>query len=285
MKTSRAASACSGARGEQEAEARERPQPALDRDAVGARQAVDVEHRAAARGLEHLQQRAGRAGHRDVARGVAQPCLGDLDERVAVRRAAARARGRAASVKKSLSSLMYRPSRQNAASRTSPGLAAAARSGRRAMPVHVADSDAAPADRQVPADDLDAEQLGRPREPFEDERGMSLVGADEHVEDRERPAAHGAHVGDVRDDGRRRPAARGCAATYDGSIASPQSTIHSSPWAISAPSSPSPTGPSRRTSCRSRLACRAGRSRIAAARAWASDIGATLRQLGIGGWT
>ena len=31
---------------------------------------------------------------------------------------------------------------------------------------------------------------------------MSLVGADEHVEDRERPAAHGAHVGDVRDDGR-----------------------------------------------------------------------------------
>ena len=78
--------------GEQEAEARERPQPALDRDAVGARQPIDVEHRAAAGRLQQLQQRAGRAGHRDVARGVAEPRLGDLDERVAV---VAQALGRA----------------------------------------------------------------------------------------------------------------------------------------------------------------------------------------------
>ena len=64
---------------------------------------------------------------------------------------------------------MYRPSRQNAASSTSPGRAAAARSGRRAMPVQVADSDAGAADRQVPADDLDAEQLRGPREALEHE--------------------------------------------------------------------------------------------------------------------
>ena len=81
---------------EQEAEAREGPQPALDGDAVGARQAVDVEHRAAARRLEQLQQRAGRAGHRDVARRVAEPALGDLDERVAVGAQPLAARGRAA---------------------------------------------------------------------------------------------------------------------------------------------------------------------------------------------
>ena len=37
---------------------------------------------------------------------------------------------------------------------------------------------------------------------------MSLVRADEHVEDRERPAAHGAHVGDVRHDGGRAGRAR-----------------------------------------------------------------------------
>ena len=40
--------------------------------------------RAAAGQLEQLQQRAGHARHRDVAGGVAEPALGDLDERLAV---------------------------------------------------------------------------------------------------------------------------------------------------------------------------------------------------------
>ena len=85
-----------GRGGEQEAEARERAQPALDGDAGGARQPVDVEHRAAAGGLQQLQQRAGGAGHRDVARRVAQ-ARARRPRRARRRRCAgAPARGRAA---------------------------------------------------------------------------------------------------------------------------------------------------------------------------------------------
>ena len=64
---------------------------------VGPRERVDVERRAAAGALEHLQQRAGDAGHRDVARRVAEPALGDLDERLAVVAQPLGRRGRAAS--------------------------------------------------------------------------------------------------------------------------------------------------------------------------------------------
>src|SRR5206468_4370223 len=73
-----------GWRGQEEAERRERQQPALEVDAVRAGQLVDLELRAEAGGLEQLQQRAGGAGHRHVARGGAEPLLGDLDERLAV---------------------------------------------------------------------------------------------------------------------------------------------------------------------------------------------------------
>ena len=61
-----------------------------------ARERVEVERRAAAGALDHLQQRAGDARHRDVARGVAEPGLGDLDERLAVVAQPLRRRGRAA---------------------------------------------------------------------------------------------------------------------------------------------------------------------------------------------
>ena len=84
------------ARGEQEAEARERQQPAFERRAVRARERVQVERRAAAGALDHLQQRAGDARHRDVARGVGEAVLGDLHERLAVGLAGRSGRGRAA---------------------------------------------------------------------------------------------------------------------------------------------------------------------------------------------
>src|SRR6185295_19213080 len=74
-----------GRRGEDEAEARERDEPLLERDVVRAGESVEIERRAAApRELEQLQQRAGDARHRHVAGGAAEPALGDLDERLAV---------------------------------------------------------------------------------------------------------------------------------------------------------------------------------------------------------
>ncbi len=115
------------------------------------------------------------------------------------RRAGARSRSE---LKKSLSSPRYRPVEAER------GEQDVARSGGRGAQRSAREARARrrerrrPADRQVPADDLDAEQVRGPREAFEDELGMSLVGADQHVENRERPPAHGADVGDVRDDGR-----------------------------------------------------------------------------------
>ena len=61
-------------------------------------------------------------------------------------------------------------------------------------------------DREVAADDGDAEQAGRPRQPVEHALRVRAVGADERVDERERPAAHRADVGDV---GRDRRGARG----------------------------------------------------------------------------
>ena len=79
-----AGAACRGAAASRKPKLGNVTQPALERDAGGPRDALDVEHRAAAGALDHLQQRAGDAGHRDVARRVAEPRLGDLDERLAV---------------------------------------------------------------------------------------------------------------------------------------------------------------------------------------------------------
>ena len=50
----------------------------------GAGERVEVERGADLGELAELEQRAGDAGHRDVARGVREPALGHLDERVAV---------------------------------------------------------------------------------------------------------------------------------------------------------------------------------------------------------
>jgi hypothetical protein len=52
----------------------------------------------------------------------------------------------------------------------------------------------------MPADHRHAELLRRPRDPVEHGFGVRVVRADEHVDDRQRAAAHRAHVGDVRDD-------------------------------------------------------------------------------------
>ena len=51
---------------------------------AGQRMCGDVEPPAADGRLEKLQQRTGHSRHRDVARGMAEPGLGDLDECVAV---------------------------------------------------------------------------------------------------------------------------------------------------------------------------------------------------------
>ena len=83
-KAAHAASTCSGAAARTKPKLGKVSSQRSSGDAVGARQALDVERRAAAGELEQLQQRAGDAGHRDVARGVAEPALGDLDERLAV---------------------------------------------------------------------------------------------------------------------------------------------------------------------------------------------------------
>src|SRR4029453_7880475 len=53
------------------------------------------------------------------------------------------------------------------------------------------------ADGEVAPDDRDAEPLRRPRQAVEHAPGVLLVGADEGVDERERAAAHRAHVGDV----------------------------------------------------------------------------------------
>ena len=50
------------------------------------------------------------------------------------------------------------------------------------------------------ADDRDAEPVGGPGEAVEHAPGVVAVGAHEHVDERERAAAHRAHVGDVGDD-------------------------------------------------------------------------------------
>ena len=197
------------------------------------------------------------------------------------RRSGARSRS---DVKKSLSSLMYRPSRQKAASSTSPGRAAAARSGRRAMPVHVADSDARPrrssGARRRPRRRAARAAHARPSRTCSACASSGLTSMSRIASGRP-PMARTSETFVTTAEA---PAARGWAATKDGRIASPQSTIHSSPWAISAPSSPSPTGPSVRTSRRSRLACRAGRSRTRP-RGRGRRTSARPSEIGIGGWT
>ena len=92
-----AASACSGAAASRKPKLGNVSSQRSSGDARrGAGGASSVERRAAAGELEHLQQRAGDAGHRDVARGVAEPALGDLDERLAVVAQRSPGRGRAA---------------------------------------------------------------------------------------------------------------------------------------------------------------------------------------------
>ena len=111
-------------------------------------------------------------------------------------------------VKNGRVSLMYRPSIAKAASSVSPGRAADPRSGRVATPVHDADSEASCPIVTCPPTTGHAEPLARPRDAVEHALGVLAVGADEHVDERERPAAHGAHVGDVGDHGGRAGAVR-----------------------------------------------------------------------------
>ena len=56
-------------------------------------------------------------------------------------------------------------------------------------------------DRGVAADDRHTELLGRPSDAVEHLSACCAVRAHQHVDERQRPPAHGAHVGDVGDHG------------------------------------------------------------------------------------
>ena len=148
------------------------------------------------------------------------------------------ARGRGARSRTARVSLIQRPSSANAAT------SVVARLGRRGPQRALGEARAGRrqrrrvAERQVPADDRHAELLRRPRDPVEHGLGVRLVRADEHVDDRQRAAAHRAHVGDVRDH-RGRAGAERIGATNGGDIASPHTTRNPSPCGTSAASSPS----------------------------------------------
>ncbi len=153
---------------------------------------------AGAGALDHLQQRAGDPRHRHVPRGVAEPGLGDLDERVAVgaqaRRVAvverAEERPRVAhvpAVGRERGEQHVAGPRGGRAERAlrEPG---AGRGERRGV-----------AEREMPADDRHAEPLRRPRDAVQHGLGVRAIGRDEHVDDAERAGAHRADVGHVRD--------------------------------------------------------------------------------------
>ena len=165
------------------------------------RQALDVEGGAAAGQLEQLQQRPGHAGHRHVAGRVAEPALGDLDERLAVlaqrRRLALAQRAPDRRVVAAIAALQAEGGEEHV---TGPRGGCAQRRG------HAAGAEGRQrrrgAERQVAADDRHTEPLGRPCQPVEHLSCVVAVGADERVDERERPPAHGPHVGHVGGDRR-----------------------------------------------------------------------------------
>ena len=172
-----------GRGGEHEAEAREGEQPALERRHRRGSAAVEVERRAAAAPARAsaAASRRRRASRRRGRRGKA--ALGDLDERLAVvaqqRRVAVAQRGE----DRRLVACIGPPGRRPRAARRRAGRAAA-RSG------VVTDAGAEGgqrrrrAEREVAADDRDAEPVGRPRKAVEHAVGVGPVGADERVDER-----------------------------------------------------------------------------------------------------
>ena len=182
MNTSHAAPARARAAREQEAEARERQQPALERRVRGRGSASRSSVRAAAGALEHLQQRAGDARHRDVARGVAEPALGDLDERLAVVAQplglAVVQRGEERLRVAHVPAVEREGGEQHVAGPRGRGAQRA-----RATPVHEAES-AGGGRASGGRRRRHAEQVRRPREPVEHALGVRAVGAHEHVDER-----------------------------------------------------------------------------------------------------
>jgi hypothetical protein len=69
------------------------------------------------------------------------------------------------------------------------------------VPVQKADSAAGAPSVRCPPTIGHAESLGRPLQAVEHAVGVLAVGADERVDERQRAAAHGPHVGDVGGDG------------------------------------------------------------------------------------
>ncbi len=164
-------------RGQQEAEAREGQQPALERDAVRPR---DLRRRRAWRRPGRPRSSAAasrrcRASRRRGRRGRSR----SRRPRRALRRRSSGARGRRSrsAVKKSLASLMYRPSIANAASRTSPGSGRGGSERRSREPGGGGRQRGRVPERQMPAEDRHAEPVGRPAEAVQDRFGVVLARA------------------------------------------------------------------------------------------------------------
>ena len=231
-------------------------QPALERVAVSGGGAASRSSVAPTlRELAQLEQRAGDAGHRDVARGVrrARP---RPPRRARHRRRAARSRSRAASASRGPSA-RYSPSSaergDELVARSRGRRAAAARGPRRAEGRERRGA----AQRQVPAGHRTPSRSAARARPSS-VAGVLAVGADQRVDQPERAPAHGADVGDVRHHGRGAGTER-VARTKAGAIASPPSTRCSPSRGMRAASSPSMPGSFAATSARSRFALRPGR--------------------------
>ena len=222
-----------------------------------------VERRTAAGRLEQLQQRARRrpaSTHRRAAR--AAPDSATSTSASPSSRSLSGARSR--SELKNWVFAVYRPSRQKAASSSSPGRALVARSGRRATPVHDADNAGSWPSVRCPPTTSTPISAAAQAIPSSTASACARSGLTSmSTSPSGRPPI--ARTSETFVTTAAAPAACGLLRTNAGWIASPHTIRYSSPCAIAAPSSPSGGAPSRRRIARSRLACRAGESRRFAA--------------------
>ena len=220
-----------GARREQEAEARERQQPALEsarRRAAGARRGRASRRSRRPRASAAASRRR-RASRRRARRGRAPP----RRPRRAPRRPS-RSRSGGAVVQRGEERLRRRSCTGRRArtrrAATSPGCGRRRPQrppARRRCRTPTAPA-AWPSVRWPPTTGTPSSSAAQAI-PSSTRSACARVRADQHVDERQRPAAHRAHVGDVRDHRRRRRRRTGRPRRNGGEIASPQRTRYSSP--------------------------------------------------------